>query len=684
MAAKFRTTYRSEWYLIIGLFILFALFLPQGLVAESAATYETDYEGEIREDDARLVKAMKVDMYEFVADDEEIDIVEKWIKGGGEEDQLFKDEVLPILKENCTKCHSKTSTMSKAVPDMPLTTFKEIKQFTVAAPTEKQCLECHAEPALKDHTIAITRSLFMDRSVKEASVHQEQDCVKCHVDIHPQADESCQNVETFKSRLAGDQSAAFSCQKLKPVNCESCHQKETAIFQQSAHFKLAADAKEKAPVCADCHGSHDIQQPKLAETRGLMLDNCGSCHQEQFESYSKTYHGKSVILGSEKTAQCVDCHGSHNLLTPTEQASTLHPDNIQKTCSQCHEDVNANFAGFIPHADYTSSKNNPELFISFWAMTGLLIGTFALFGIHTLLWLYRSLADVMKAPATVEKVVVLDHRTEKHVRRFRVSHSILHLMIIVSFLSLALTGMTLKFPDNPLFSSIVHFFGGPHVMGLIHRIGASITFLYAAIHLFQLGMLFFKRKITVRGLLKEEYSLIPLLRDLKDLKANLLYFIGKAPKPTFGRWTYWEKFDYMAVFWGITIIGSTGLILWFPTWATQFFPGWVLNVATIIHSDEALLAAGFIFTFHFFHSHLRPENFPLDPAIFTQRIPLSRFKEEREREYNELVELGELENHLVNPPARWFSRLVLVSGMAFVVIGLAIVGAILYSLLMAI
>ena len=82
--------------------------------------------------------------------------------------------------------------------------------------------------------------------------------------------------------------------------------------------------------------------------------------------------------------------------------------------------------------------------------------------------------------------------------------------------------------------------------------------------------------------------------------------------PQYGRWTYWEKFDYFAVFWGIAVIGSTGLMLWFPEFFTRLLPGWLINVATIIHSDEALLATGFIFTVHFFNTHLRPEKFPMD------------------------------------------------------------------------
>ena len=105
------------------------------------------------------------------------------------------------------------------------------------------------------------------------------------------------------------------------------------------------------------------------------------------------------------------------------------------------------------------------------------------------------------------------------------------------------------------------------------------------------------------------------------------------PRPEFGRWTYWEKFDYFAVFWGMVVIGSTGFTLWFPEFFTLLFPGWMLNVATIIHSDEALLATGFIFTVHFFNTHLRPEKFPMDLVIFTGRMPVEELRMDKPAEY---------------------------------------------------
>jgi hypothetical protein len=97
--------------------------------------------------------------------------------------------------------------------------------------------------------------------------------------------------------------------------------------------------------------------------------------------------------------------------------------------------------------------------------------------------------------------------------------------------------------------------------------------------------------------------------------------------------------------------------LWNALLVTAFLPGWVLNIAYLVHSDEALLATGFIFFFHFFHTHLRPEAFPLDTVMFTGSMPLGRFKAERPVEYERLLASGELEAYQVPPPsARTLTR----------------------------
>ena len=105
-------------------------------------------------------------------------------------------------------------------------------------------------------------------------------------------------------------------------------------------------------------------------------------------------------------------------------------------------------------------------------------------------------------------------------------------------------------------------------------------------------------------------SMVPQPRDLRDLFAHFRWFVGQGPRPRFDRFTYWEKFDYWAVFWGMAIIGGSGLMLWFPEFFARMLPGWMFNVALLVHGEEALLAVGFIFTIHFFNGHLRPGEVP--------------------------------------------------------------------------
>ena len=125
--------------------------------------------------------------------------------------------------------------------------------------------------------------------------------------------------------------------------------------------------------------------------------------------------------------------------------------------------------------------------------------------------------------------------------------------------------------------------------------------------------------------------MVPQPQDVIDIFAQLQVVRRQGPRPQFDRWTYWEKFDYWAVFWGMFIIGGSGLLLWFPVFFSQFLPGWMFNIATLVHGEEALLAVGFIFTIHFFNGHLRPEKFPMDTVIFTGRISEHELKDERAR-----------------------------------------------------
>ncbi len=264
--------------------------------------------------------------------------------------------------------------------------------------------------------------------------------------------------------------------------------------------------------------------------------------------------------------------------------------------------------------------------------------------------------------------------------RFSRLNRALHAVLMVSFLSLALTGLTLKFSYTGWARVLARVFGGFETAGYIHRVAAVFMIGTFATHLVDLARRKRREFGTWRALLLGPNTMLFTRRDLVELTGSIKWFLGKGPRPEYGRWTYWEKFDYFAVFWGVTVIGSTGLMLWFPVLFTRIVPGWFINVATIIHSDEALLAVGFIFTVHFFNTHLRPEKFPMDIVIFTGRMPLEEFKRDKPGEYEALVKSGELEKHLVETYQPIVIRTIRAFAWTTLTIGIAIVVCIIYAM----
>jgi cytochrome b subunit of formate dehydrogenase len=271
---------------------------------------------------------------------------------------------------------------------------------------------------------------------------------------------------------------------------------------------------------------------------------------------------------------------------------------------------------------------------------------------------------------------------EMQFQRFTRLNRTLHIFLIMSFLTLALTGLTLKFSYTGWAVVLSHLLGGFESAGYLHRFAAVIMFSVFTIHIVDLVRMKKREGRSWPGMVFNPGSMMFNRKDLADFLGSVKWFVGKGPRPRYGRWTYWEKFDYFAVFWGVAIIGSTGLMLWFPEFFTNFIPGWLLNVATIIHSDEALLAVGFIFTVHFFNTHLRPEKFPMDIVIFTGRMDVEELALDKPAEYEELVASGKLDGRLVEPYQPIVIRAVKAFGWTALTIGFCVVLWIIYAMLL--
>jgi cytochrome b subunit of formate dehydrogenase len=266
-----------------------------------------------------------------------------------------------------------------------------------------------------------------------------------------------------------------------------------------------------------------------------------------------------------------------------------------------------------------------------------------------------------------------------YVRRFDAFDRVLHGLLMLSFLGLAGTGLPLLFSEEAWARLLARLLGGFVVTGWLHRVSATLLIGVFLAHLVRVG-----RRIVVDrrvDLLWGPHSMVPQPRDVRDLVQHLRWFVGRGPRPRFDRFTYWEKFDYWAVFWGMAVIGSSGLLLWFPEQFARVLPGWVFNVALLVHGEEALLAVGFIFTLHFFNGHLRPEKFPMDLVIFTGRVTDAELEEERPAEFERLRATGALDALRVEPPPGWLRRLGRTVGTIAVTAGLLLVALILYAVL---
>lgn len=266
----------------------------------------------------------------------------------------------------------------------------------------------------------------------------------------------------------------------------------------------------------------------------------------------------------------------------------------------------------------------------------------------------------------------------RYYRRFSPVERVQHALLMITFVGCALSGLPLIFSDRPWAATLARLLGGFESAGLIHRICAAVMIIVFVTHV---AMVLY-RMVTLGSVMKIVWgpdSLVPQLQDGIDIYRNFMWFIGRGARPQFDRWTYWEKFDYWAVFWGMAIIGGSGLLLWFPLFFARFLPGWMFNLAALVHGEEALLAVGFIFTFHFFNGHLRPEKFPMDTVIFTGRVSEHELREERGVEYARMAREGRLDAAVVSGPTReaqWFGWVV---GGAALALGIVAIALILYS-----
>lgn len=274
----------------------------------------------------------------------------------------------------CKECHGTHGVLGKGQPASP----------TFATNVPVLCARCHREGKKAAVRYAGEQHQIIERYTE--SIHGKG-LMKSGLTVTAM----CTNCHTAHSVLPhSDSSSSINPQNI-PATCGKCHHGIEDQFEKSIHSKLVGKTDKKLPVCNDCHSAHTISRADEAGFKLDIMQKCGRCHEEISKTYFDTFHGKVSQLGYTKTAKCYDCHGAHDILPVSDPKSHLSHDNVVKTCQNCHPGATRKFAGYLTHATHHDPKKYPFLFWTFWGMTTLLVGTFILGGIHTLLWLPRAL-----------------------------------------------------------------------------------------------------------------------------------------------------------------------------------------------------------------------------------------------------------------------------------------------------
>jgi len=238
---------------------------------------------------------------------------------------------------------------------------------------------------------------------------------------------------------------------------------------------------------------------------------------------------------------------------------------------------------------------------------------------------------------------------EKYFHRFSLDQRIQHIILAVTVILLVLTGMPLRFHDAPWANFFYALFGGIERAPVVHRVAGSILLLLFVYHLFYLANQIIKKdlrpmkqrgELTVRNvvLLLLTQPLVPNLKDVRDIRDLLKYLLFlTSERPRGAKWTWKEKFDYWAPFWGMLIIGTSGLILWNMGLSARLFTGETINYALIAHSDEALLAALFLFIWHWYNVHFSMSVFPMGTAFINGYLSEELMIEEHYEHYVEVM-----------------------------------------------
>jgi cytochrome b subunit of formate dehydrogenase len=598
-------------------------------------------------------------------------------------------------------------------------------------PTNDDCLTCHADASLTKDVNGKSVSLQVDAEKFSHSTHGGMfTCVDCHTDVKTSphentpakiscatchADEQAAWERSFhgKSKQSGGSGATCtdchgsphellsgSDPKSRtnhaniPATCGSCHNQKFvmevtggaqpyAAYQESVHGRAVANGVEKAAVCTDCHGSHEILSPADSKSSIFKFNvpaTCAKCHAEVQQEFSQSIHGQGIAHGNWQAPVCTDCHGIHSIKSHKDPSSPVSAQNLaENTCARCHEGVRlsqefgfegsrvstylASYHGLasqrgstivancaschgahniLPSSDPRSSVHPANLVKTCGQCHRGATANFVAAKVHVnaptssdtgsvvVRWVRRFyvwLIVLVIGGMLLHNFVIWRFKTillrKAHegqmVTRMDRGQRIQHTVLFSSFIILVVTGFALKFPDSAFRYLVLGINEG--LRGLVHRIAGLVLIGIAAYHLFY-------AIFNPKGH-RFVADVLPVWRDVLDGWNNLRYHFGWSDeKPQFGRFTYAEKAEYWALVWGTIVMAITGVMLWAKITVGNHLPRWWIDVATAVHFYEAVLATLAIIIWHFYQVFFDPDSYPMNWAWWDGQVPLHHYRSE--------------------------------------------------------
>src|SRR5271157_5042978 len=655
--------------------------------------------------------------------------------------------------QDCLACHGQAGMKSTAGKDISINPAKHeasahailgckdchtaIKDFPHPAKiTRVQCATCHADEAkafpasahsiLGESACASCHGGVHDLTTAETLIPGK--CAECHADevkdlassIHGQAAKngdkdapkcvSCHGpIHAVKAASEADSTVA---RKNLPDTCAKCHSDAGFLsrhkipvahpvdsYKQSVHARAVALGKDAA-TCSSCHGSHDIYPATDERSRvnhWKVPGTCAQCHKEIARQFDESVHGEAVKSGVRDAPVCIDCHGEHLIMDPSNPASPLSAENISaQTCGRCHGDSRlalrydlpldrlpsyavsyhglalkegkvtaANCASchgvhdILPPSDPRSTINAANLRKTCGQChKGVTEAKFTIGPVHVqteagpnhpvvewIRWTYWVLIPVTLGFMLLHNLLdflskLIRRRPRREsgemVLRMNLWFRVAHWGIMVSFPTLVFTGFALKYPESWWSKPLLLWEAGTGVRGGLHRTAAIVMLLATFYHFAHLAL-----KKRDRSFL---WAMIPTIKDATDMLDVFRYNLGLTKEePKFAKFNYAEKMEYWAFLWGTVVMGLSGFLLWFNNFTLRYFPKWVTDAATAVHWYEALLATFSILLWHIYFVSFDPVVYPMDTAWLDGKVPADHYRHTRPGYYRELGRAGLLE-----------------------------------------